>query len=136
MKLLEHISNIFNKKNELDNKSRGELGEKKACKFIKKNGYEVLEKNYRTKFGEIDIVASEHETICFIEVKARSNSDYGNPEEFVTKKKQEKLWKTASIYIDNNPSDLENYRFDVIAIDFESNNVEIFKNAFEPEVSF
>ncbi|NIS09024.1 MAG: YraN family protein, partial [Candidatus Dadabacteria bacterium] len=100
------------------------------------HGYKILNKNFRTKFGEIDIIGIEDNTLCFIEVKARSRTDYGNPEEFVTKKKQEKLWKTASIFIDTNSPEIENYRFDVISVDLENGEIEIFKNAFEPEVSF
>ena len=137
MKLLNRISNLLKKETSAnDKKSIGQLGEKKACKHIKKHGYKVVDKNFRTKFGEIDIVAIEDTTICFIEVKARSSSDYGSPEEFVTKKTQERLWKTASIYIDKNPPEFENYRFDVVAIDLENDGIKIFKNAFQPEYSF
>lgn len=134
MKLLKRISNIFSKSSEInDNKSTGNLGESKACKYIKKNGYKVLKKNYRTKFGEIDIIGTDSDTICFIEVKARSRTDYGSPQEFVTKKKQERLWKTASIYIDKNSPEIENYRFDVVAVDLENEEIELFKNAFQPD---
>ena len=81
-------------------KSPEEILEKiRLVNILKKNGYKILEKNFRTKFGEIDLIGIDDDTICFIEVKARSSSDYGNPEEFVTKRKQERLWRTASIYI-------------------------------------
>jgi len=137
LKLLNRISNLFKKKGNInDKKSRGDFGEDTACKYIKKNGYKILGKNFRTKFGEIDLIGIDNDTICFIEVKARSSSDYGNPEEFVTKRKQERLWKTASIYIDKNTHELENYRFDVISVDLENEEIQIFKNAFQPEYSF
>jgi putative endonuclease len=137
MKLLYRISNFFKKKSEInDKKSAGDFGENTACKYIKKNGYKLLEKNFRTKFGEIDLIGIDKDTICFIEVKARSSSDYGSPQEFVTKRKQERLWKTASIYIDKNTPELENYRFDVISVDLENEEIQLFKNAFQPKHSF
>jgi len=108
LKLLNLISNLFKKKFKMnDKKSRGDFGELTACKYIKKNGYKILGKNFRTKFGEIDLIGIDDDTICFIEVKARSSSDYGSPEEFVTKRKQGRLWRTASIYIDKNTHELE-----------------------------
>ncbi|MCH7927743.1 MAG: YraN family protein [Deltaproteobacteria bacterium] len=119
-----------------DKKSKGDFGEETACKYIKKNGYKILGKNFRTKFGEIDLIGIDNDTICFIEVKARSSSDYGSPEQFVTKRKQERLWKTASIYINKNTLEFGNYRFDVISVDLENEEIEIFKNAFQPKYSF
>lgn len=137
MKLLNLISNLFKKKGNMnDKKSKGDFGEETACKYIKKNGYKILGKNFRTKFGEIDLIGIDNDTICFIEVKARSSSDYGSPEEFVTKRKQERLWKTASIYINKNTLEFGNYRFDVISVDLENEEIEIFKNAFQPKYSF
>jgi len=137
LELLNLISNLFKKKGNMnDKKSKGDFGEETACKYIKKNGYKILGKNFRTKFGEIDIIGIDNDTICFIEVKARSSSDYGSPEQFVTKRKQERLWKTASIYINKNTLEFGNYRFDVISVDLENEEIEIFKNAFQPEYSF
>lgn len=137
MKLLNLISNLFKKKGNMnDKKSKGDFGEDTACKYIKKNGYKILGKNFRTKFGEIDLIGIDNDTICFIEVKARSSSDYGSPEQFVTKRKQERLWKTASIYINKNTLEFGNYRFDVISVDLENEEIEIFKNAFQPKYSF
>lgn len=137
MELLNLISSLFKKKGNMnDKKSKGDFGEDTACKYIKKNGYKILGKNFRTKFGEIDLIGIDNDTICFIEVKARSSSDYGSPEEFVTKRKQERLWKTASIYINKNTLEFGNYRFDVISVDLENEEIEIFKNAFQPKYSF
>lgn len=137
MELLNLISNLFKKKGNMnDKKSKGDFGEETACKYIKKNGYKILGKNFRTKFGEIDLIGIDNDTICFIEVKARSSSDYGSPEQFVTKRKQERLWKTASIYINKNTLEFGNYRFDVISVDLENEEIEIFKNAFQPKYSF
>ncbi|NIP39807.1 MAG: YraN family protein [Candidatus Dadabacteria bacterium] len=89
MKLLNGISGLFKEKfDKNDKRSAGNYGEKRACEYIKKNGYKVIEKNFRTKFGEIDLIGIEDDTLCFIEVKARSSSEYGSAEQFVTKRKQ------------------------------------------------
>lgn len=137
MKLLNKITGLLvTKPNTTDKKAVGTAGEKSACKFIKKEGYRVIEKNYRTKYGEIEIIGIEGDTLCFAEVKSRSRSDYGTPEQFVTKHKQKRLWKTASIYIEEKKPESENFRFDVVAVDLENSKTEIFKNAFQLEVSF
>ena len=57
----------------------GEKGESLAARFLKKNGYKILEQNYRTKLGEIDIIATERKTIVFVEVKTRKSTRYGSP---------------------------------------------------------
>ncbi|NIT14371.1 MAG: YraN family protein, partial [Candidatus Dadabacteria bacterium] len=103
MKLLSRISSLIKDTfDKTDKKSAGDFGERRACKFMKKNGYSVIEKNFRTRYGEIDLIATDGDTLCFIEVKARSSAEYGSPEEFVTIRKQQRLWKTASLYIDKN----------------------------------
>ena len=127
---------IKDKIDKTDKKSAGDYGERKACEYIKKNGYRVIEKNFRTRFGEIDLIATDGDTLCFIEVKARSSADYGTPEEFVTKRKQDRLWRTASIYIDKNSPEIENYRFDVVAVYLDNDSLKIFKNAFQPDGGF
>lgn len=93
----------------------GSLGESAACSFLKKSGYKILKKNYRKKYGEIDIIASKGENISFIEVKTRSTSDYGIPCQAVNKAKQERIIKTAKAFIVENALD-NNYSFDVIEI--------------------
>ena len=73
-------------------------GELIACRFLKKTGYIIIEKNYRSRYGEIDIIAKDCETLCFVEVKSRKNTHYASPEEYVDKKKQKRLLKTSMIY--------------------------------------
>ena len=68
----------------------GKRGEVVACKYLQSNGYRILEKNYKTHIGEIDVIAEDGETLCFIEVKTRSGDGYGLPSEAVTLKKQDK----------------------------------------------
>lgn len=92
----------------------GSWGEEIACNYIIKNGMIVISRNYRSKFGEIDIIARNDNCIVFIEVKTRKNNLYGNASEYVTRKKQEKIILTAQEYIG---SDIDTeMRFDVIEV--------------------
>lgn len=99
--------------------SIGQAGEKAACKYLKKNGYTVLECNYKhfsgKMVGEIDIVARKGETVSFVEVKTRKGDAFGLPCEAVTKSKQQKLIRTAYTYIAEHNLDC-NYSFDVIEV--------------------
>lgn len=97
----------------------GDFGEQAACKYLKKQGYKILERNY-THFsgkmvGEIDIIASKNETISFIEVKTRKSKDFGLPCEAVTKTKQQKIIRTAYTYIGEHHLDA-NYSFDIMEV--------------------
>ncbi|MFN3966325.1 MAG: YraN family protein [Endomicrobiia bacterium] len=106
----------------------GKKGENKAIDFLKKKGYQILETNYRTRFGEIDIIAEENNDIVFIEVKTRTNYSFGAPQLAVDLRKQKKIIKTALNYIKTKNILNKNFRFDVVAqID---NNIELIKNAF------
>ncbi|WP_413854070.1 YraN family protein [Candidatus Ruminimicrobium bovinum] len=98
-----------------------------AAEFLKKLGYKIIEKNYRVKAGEIDIIASDKKTVVFVEVKFRKNSNYGNPYEFVTIQKQQKIIKAALLYIKQNKLKTD-FRFDVVSIC--DNKIEHIKNAF------
>ena len=111
--------------------------EKLAAKLLKLNGYELLSENYRTKDGEIDVVAAKDGMLCFIEVKYRSSSEHGYPSEAVDKKKQERIYKSALHYIsdldapktDPTGNELRNYRFDVVEI--EGDKYRILPDAFQ-----
>ena len=70
-----------------DNKSFGRAGESRAVDFLDRKGYEIIAQNYRCRFGEIDIVASEGDVLCFIEVKTRSSVRYGSPCQAVDRQK-------------------------------------------------
>lgn len=103
-----------------------------AVTFLKENGYKIIERNYRTKIGEIDIIAKDGDTIVFIEVKARKSSAY-NPKEAVTSSKKRKISMVALYYLKSTRQINKRARFDVVAIDSakKSGAVEIIKNAFE-----
>lgn len=115
----------------------GTIAEKFASKFLSSKGYKIIENNFRTRFGEIDLIAKENDVICFVEVKYRKNSDFGLPEDFVDMRKQKKIIKTAFIYLaKHNISDV-NIRFDVVAVEPDSKgsyNCRLIKDAFEGDI--
>ncbi len=130
MSIIKYINILFNtKQSEVPNK--GYEGEQIACKFLKKRGYKVIEKNYKCKYGEIDIIAVEKNVLCFIEVKSRRSIEYGLPEEYVDKRKQDKLIKTAHIYSIAKKSNIPDRRFDVVSVDLNNLACRVIKNAFE-----
>jgi len=77
----------------------GKSGETTAVQYLKKNGYRILEQNYRTDLGEIDIIAKDKDTLVFIEVKARTSYRFGDPKYAVTQKKQRKISMVALSYL-------------------------------------
>lgn len=95
----------------------GKIGEKKAAEFLKKKGFTVLETNYKTHYGEIDIIAKDKDYIVFVEVKTRSSDEYGKPSEAVNEKKQEKYVKVATEYLIKHKKTDSLCRFDVIEIE-------------------
>ncbi len=97
------------------NTEKGRKGEEVAAEFLIKHGIEIIEKNYHTKFGEIDLIGFDKSTIIFIEVKLRNNDNFGTPVEAVTQTKLKRIYKSALLYISEHKSDYD-YRFDVIAI--------------------
>jgi len=100
-------------------KAYGKLGrfaEDTAAAFLGKRGYKVIARNYRGRFGEIDIVARQAATVCFIEVKARQSVAYGQPFEAVTAAKQSKIVKTAEQFLQERGWSDERVRFDVVSI--------------------
>lgn len=111
----------------------GKKSESLAVRHLKKNKYKILEKNYRTKAGEIDIIARDRDTLAFIEVKARRSDEYGHPKEAVTRQKQKKISLVAMQYLKETRQSDARARFDVVSIRFDRNRpeIEIIKNAFE-----
>lgn len=83
----------------MNTKILGGLGEAHAENYLKKNGYKILERNYRTKIGEIDLIAEKDEMVVFVEVKARVNTKFGQPKEAVNFHKQFKIRKVAEEYL-------------------------------------
>ena len=117
-------------------KKLGNRGEKIAAKFLRKQGYQIIEKNYHSRLGEIDIVAKEDESIVFVEVKTRCSTDFGLPEEALSYDKRRRLSKLALGYLAHRRIKDTNCRFDVVSILMDTNKVrkvkhiELIKNAF------
>jgi putative endonuclease len=111
----------------------GKRSENLAVWYLKKNGYKILEQNYRTQLGEIDIIAREKKVIVFVEVKSRKSIRYGNPKWAVTLKKQRKISMVALQYLKSIRQTDARARFDVVAItsNRDEPQIEIVKNAFE-----
>ncbi|MCS7228012.1 MAG: YraN family protein [Endomicrobia bacterium] len=102
-----------------------------AIKYLKSCKYKILEKNFKTKFGEIDIIAYDKKdnSIVFVEVRYRKNSNYGTPLETVKLYKQKRIAKSAVVYIKSLSKKNLNYRFDIISI-IDNGKIEHLKNAF------
>ena len=109
----------------------GQRGEEIACKALEKEGYRILEKNFRCRQGEIDIIAEEKGVICFVEVKSRFSESFGLPEEAVTGWKHKKLLTVAVIYLEKKRIKSQDMRFDVVSVDLKSEKARILKNAFD-----
>ena len=109
----------------------GKKGEQLAVDFLLKNGYDIIERNYRFDKAEVDIIAQKKEILAIVEVKTRSTIDFGNPQDFVKPKQIQRLVKAVDEYITVNDLDVE-VRFDIIAIVKEKNNfnIEHLENAF------
>jgi putative endonuclease len=112
----------------------GRRGEQLACDELTRRGYTVLERRYRTRAGELDIIARQGDYLVFVEVKARSGHEFGAPEEAVTALKQQKLVWMATDYLARHGGREVPCRFDVVAIntDTEPPTVTILPDAFRP----
>lgn len=98
-------------------RGRGGVGEEDAARYLAGHGYEILERNVSNKVGEIDVVARDGDTLCFIEVKARLNDRYGPAIEAVTPAKQRKILRTAALWLATQGHDDVPCRFDVLGLD-------------------
>ena len=112
--------------------NKGKLWEIEAANFLRKKRYALIDANYSTCFGEIDLIVKNKKYICFVEVKQRDAGSIALPAEFVNSAKQEKIKASAEIYLANNRTDLQP-RFDVIEIYTDNNKIKSIKhleNAF------
>lgn len=118
----------------MKNKELGDLGERLAAKFLRRGGYGILARKYRCKFGEIDIVAKDRDTLVFVEVRSRTDSEYGFPSETIDYKKREHIKRVAAEFLTR--FDLFDYdcRFDCVSVLFDDNfkpkQIELIKDAF------
>src|SRR3989304_3575985 len=113
--------------------SKGKMGEDAAASFLAKEGYKIVERNFRCPLGEIDIVAIDKGVLVFVEVKTRSSNKFGLPEEAVNRRKQHQMTKAAQLYISRKKLFNSPARFDVVAVTISGENeeVRVIRNAFE-----
>lgn len=113
--------------------SLGKLGEDLACAELSRRGYELLDRRYRTRFGEIDIVARHRGAIVFVEVKARRGDSFGDGAAAVTGGKQHRIGQMAVDFLSRRRLTNQPCRFDVVAISFDRGlpRVDVYENAFE-----
>jgi len=111
----------------------GKEAEDTAVKFLKAQGYKLLRRNYKSKLGEIDIVADDKGVICFVEVKARHSGLFGSPGEAISSHKQRQISKAAICYLKENNLFERSARFDVVTLLYEKEppEIELIKDAFE-----
>ncbi len=109
------------------------LGEDLACEFLVKNGFKIHARNFKCKLGEIDIVAIKNKVVHFVEVKTRTTTIFGDPENSVTAKKQKRIILTSKIYSKYKNLENFNFQFDVISIlsPLISKKIQFFENAFD-----
>lgn len=93
----------------------GKAGERKAQIYLKKQGYKILKKNFKTPFGEVDIIARKDETVAFIEIKTRSSDKFGQPNEAVDKTRRQRYIRSAEYYFSTRDADVT-IRFDIVEV--------------------
>jgi putative endonuclease len=110
----------------------GKCAEDLAVDFLSKAGFKIIARNFRTRNGELDIVAEEKGTLVFVEVKARRHAYFGSPFESVTRTKQKLIIRTALAFLQQYKPRCTQMRFDVLAIALEQPPVfDLLRNAFE-----
>lgn len=123
----------------MNTKLIGRWGEAAAAEYLKKKGYKITGQGYRTRMGEIDLIAEDRKSLVFVEVKTRRNADFAEAREAVTASKQRKLIAAAEMYLATHETD-KNARFDVIEVyapegtETEKPRINHIENAFSGRV--
>ncbi|MCR4301397.1 MAG: YraN family protein [Sulfuricaulis sp.] len=115
------------------NLSRGRDAEELACRHLEQQGMSLAERNYRSRFGEIDLIMQDRDTLVFVEVRYRARGDFGSAAETVDARKQGRLRATAEYYLQNTPrASKKACRFDIVAItgDGEDTDFRWLRNVF------
>jgi putative endonuclease len=119
----------------MDRQEVGKLGEKEARKFLKKRGYRIRETGFRCRHGETDIIAQKKDYLVFVEVRTKSNLEFGTPEESITQAKKERLIASALTYTTTHENLPPLWRIDVVAIELDekgkTRRIEHVENAVE-----
>ena len=111
----------------MNTREMGLFGEAETAKYLRSKGYKILAQGYRSRFGEIDLIAEKKGELAFVEVKLRSGTGHGLPREFVDQRKQEKIRKTAALYLAWKQLDVP-ARFDVAEVYVEAKDSFILKD--------
>jgi len=105
----------------LSKRSKGDIGELFAIRLLSNLGYNLIERNFHSKFGEIDIIAQDGNTLSFLEVKTRWSKKYGKPEESITPNKIRKIKKTIDYYLlMHNLKNIKNYKIEIVALEADA----------------
>ncbi|MEW6182579.1 MAG: YraN family protein [Bacillota bacterium] len=110
------------------NKSRkqlGEFAEKLAADLLRRKGYRIVVQNYRCRYGEIDIIALDGQTLVFIEVRAKGSTGFGKPQESIGYQKRKKLREVARYYLTSEVQKGSSCRFDAVAVQFETGSLKV-----------
>ncbi|MCC8073281.1 MAG: YraN family protein, partial [Clostridiales bacterium] len=107
--------------------NKGKFYEDVALKYLKKHRYKLVDYNFKSKFGEIDLIVKNRKYLCFVEVKQRDANDYATPAEYVDSSKQRKIISTAKLFLYAHPTELQP-RFDVVEIYTENNSIKSIKH--------
>ena len=114
----------------------GAIGEEAACRHLERAGLRILARNWKSRYGEIDLVAEEDRTIVFVEVKARTSEAFGSPEEAITSSKIRRIRLAASSYLESRNLHDVNWRIDAVAVRCSPNglihSVEHYRDAAPP----
>ena len=115
-------------------KGLGDRGEKVARQHLKRLGYKILRANYRSRVGEIDLVAEDGDTLVFVEVRTKSGPSFDSPAESIDARKRRKLVAVAQTYLAQHGAENRDWRIDVVAVEMASGgptSVDVVKNAIE-----
>jgi len=115
----------------------GETGEELACRELERRGYAIIERRYRRRRGELDVIARDGQTLVFVEVKAREDRMFGDAAEAVTVRKRRRIVRLAMEYVMRHRLANIPCRFDVVSIHIEAGRpaIEVFQNAFDAGAS-
>jgi len=132
--LMDFFSGRLKDVKNMAGKNTGHYGEDIAAAYLQQKGYSIVERNYRKRFGELDIIAEDGEVLVFVEVKTRSSTRFGSPFEAVDSRKQRKMSRIALAYLNSRKLFDRSARFDVVAVMLHKGSlpeVEIVQDAFE-----
>ncbi len=111
---------------------KGDAGEQRAAEHLLGEGYSIIQRNYRTRSGEIDIIATDGDVLCFVEVRSRKTASHGDPLETVGRAKQRRIISAARQYMTSQGQDRQ-IRFDVVGIVLQPElRIQLVRGAFEP----